>query len=214
MLKYLFLLISIIWIYKVGYCQTDADTLLPLPQSTQKAKPLTKEIQENPWPNPKTAAWLSAVVPGAGQAYNTKFWKIPLIYAGIGFSGFFIYDNNRKLNRFQTALDIRFDGDSTTIDAFPTFTDSYLRISRDFYRRNRDLSIIAMVAVYGLNILDALVDAHLMVFNIKDDLQVTYSPMLLPQNNELAGGINIGFSFSNQYQKQYQTRAIINQKKY
>ncbi|WP_232058397.1 DUF5683 domain-containing protein [Nibribacter ruber] len=141
------------------------------------------------WSKPAKAAFYSAVLPGLGQAYNKSYWKIPLIYATGGVIGYFIYDNNRKYQGFARALEARLDGDENTVDAY---VDVYgyslelpnnqgtnnLRRSRDFFRKYRDLDIILAVLAYGLNVMEAHVDAHLKGFDVSDDLSLQITPGL------------------------------------
>ncbi|WP_210464575.1 DUF5683 domain-containing protein [Rufibacter roseolus] len=154
------------------------------PDTTRKWKPISQ------WSRPAKAAFYSAVLPGLGQAYNKSYWKIPLVYAAGGVIGFFIYDNNRKYQDFAKALRIRLDGDSTTVDAYANTTGVYsadlannqgtlnLRRSRDFFRKYRDLDIILGVVAWGLNIMEAHVDAHLKAFDVSEELSLQLKPNL------------------------------------
>ncbi|NNM23685.1 MAG: hypothetical protein HKO54_09020 [Flavobacteriaceae bacterium] len=127
---------------------------------------------------PSKAAFYSAVVPGLGQAYNKKYWKIPIIYVGIG-SGIYFYNRNTKdYNRFRDAYKRRLAGFED--DEFQGISTDRLIDAQKNASRNRDVSIIVSIAFYILNIVDANVDAHLRQYNISDDLT------LLPKlNNEM-----------------------------
>lgn len=129
--------------------------------------------------SPRKATIMSAVLPGAGQAYNRKYWKIPVVYAGFGVLGYLVKFNNDEYKIYKEAYKLRLDGDETTVDAFTqVYADQDLTTLKDYYRRNRDLSIIGMSLLYILNIIDASVDAHLFHFNVSDDLTMQWQPSL------------------------------------
>lgn len=117
---------------------------------------------------PSRAAFYSAVVPGLGQAYNKKYWKIPIIYAGIGTGIYFYIQNSDDYNRFRDAYKRRLAGFED--DEFQGISDSRLRDAQKTAGRNRDVSIIVSLAFYILNVVDANVDAHLRQYNISEDL--------------------------------------------
>jgi Family of unknown function (DUF5683) len=118
---------------------------------------------------PSKAAFYSAILPGLGQAYNKKYWKIPIVYAAIG-TGVYSYTwNNKKYNEFRDAYKNRLAG---LPDDLEYLDQDRLIQGQRFYRKNRDLSAIVTVALYILNIVDANVDAHLMQFNVNDDLSM------------------------------------------
>lgn len=121
--------------------------------------------------SPARAAIMSALLPGAGQAYNRKYWKIPIIYAGFGGLGYAVYFNTTEHNRYRDAIKIRLDEDSDKVDEFEgVYTTDNLLTLKNYYRRNMDLAIAGTILFYVLNILDATVDAHLFDFDISDDL--------------------------------------------
>ena len=124
------------------------------------------------------AALYSTILPGAGQFYNKKYWKIPILYAGIFVLGYTIEFNNSNYKTFKKAYVYRVDGDSTTIDDYENiYPDAEaLRVRKDYYRRTRDLLWIITAGVYVLNIIDAYVDAHLADFDISDDLSLRAQP--------------------------------------
>jgi hypothetical protein len=133
--------------------------------------------------SPNKALLLSAVLPGAGQFYNKKYWKIPVLYAGFAACGYFIKFNDIRYQKYRKAYIQRVDGDSLTIDPYVNlYTDANLLDLKNYYRRNRDLTIIITVAVYVINLLDAYVDAHLFNFNVNDNLSLRVAPDL--QMNE------------------------------
>ncbi len=125
--------------------------------------------------SPTTATIRSAMLPGLGQIYNKKYWKVPVIYAGLGASGYFIVRNTRQYNEFRDALIARNDPDAT--DAYQgIYTEQQLNTIKSTYRRWRDLSYISFIAVYVLQVVDANVDAHLYDFDVSDDLSLRLAP--------------------------------------
>lgn len=134
---------------------------------------MTSEVTEH---SPKTALLRSLALPGLGQAYNKKYWKIPIVYAALGTSVYFIVDNNRQYNEFKDAYLIRNDGDSTTSDKYPQYSNDNLITLIDFYRRSRDLSVVLTAGIYLINVLDAMVDAHLYEFDVSDELTIRVRP--------------------------------------
>lgn len=123
--------------------------------------------------NPRKATILSAILPGAGQVYNGKAWKVPIIYAGFMTDIYFIQFNNRRYQVFRDAL-VASDNDEPTI--FPNLNREALVRNVDYWRRNRDLTILLLAVIYGLNLIDANVDAHLSGFDISDDLTMAIEP--------------------------------------
>lgn len=130
--------------------------------------------------SPKKATLYSAVLPGLGQAYNKKHWKIPIVYAGFGVLSYFIISNRSEYLQFREAYDYVMVGDTTPInnDYVYKYSPDQLSKARDYYRRNMELSIILSGFWYILNILDASVDAHLFDYDISDDLSLHVEPLI------------------------------------
>ena len=128
--------------------------------------------------SPKTATWLSVAVPGLGQAYNKKYWKIPVVYAAIGVPLYFALDQQSKFNDFKDAYLFRVDDNPNTEDDkyIGVYSDDQLLSLIDIHRRNRDLLFLLTGVAYALNILDAAVDAHLYYFEVSDDLSASLKP--------------------------------------
>ena len=126
----------------------------------------------------KRAVIQSALVPGWGQIYNKKYWKPPIIYAGLGGLGFAIGWNAKRWRTYSDAYRARVDLDSTTVDAYEgVYSADNLATLKNFYKRNMDLAIIFTAVLYALNIIDAAVDAHLFEFDISDDLTMRAEPV-------------------------------------
>ncbi len=119
---------------------------------------------------PAKAAFYSAVVPGLGQAYNKKYWKIPLVYAAIGTGLYFYINNTRQYNNYRDAYKRRLEG--YTDDEFSNIDTGRLITAQRFYQKNKDMSLLITFGLYILNIVDASVDAHLLQFNVNENLSL------------------------------------------
>lgn len=118
---------------------------------------------------PARAAFYSAVLPGLGQAYNKKYWKIPIVYAGLGIGIYFYINNNNEYNRYRDAYKRRLAGFEDD-EFFGTVSTDGLQDAQKTYGRNREISLLVTIAIYALNIVDANVDAHLLQYNVDDNL--------------------------------------------
>lgn len=143
-----------------------------------------KGVEVNPLA-PAKAAFLSAIVPGLGQAYNKKYWKIPIVIGAIGTGIYFYSDNNTKYHRYRDAYKVRLAGGK---DEFPEYSDATFINAQKTFQRNRDLSALISIGLYVLNIVDANVDAHLMQFNVNDNL--SFHPDIYP--NDINYKQNVG----------------------
>jgi hypothetical protein len=123
---------------------------------------------------PAKAAFYSAVLPGLGQAYNKKFWKIPIVYGAIGTGLYFYLDNNKLYKQYRNAYKRRLAG--FTDDEFygpgdtPFLSDEALIRAQRTLKRNKELSMLVTVGLYVLNIIEANVDAHLLQYNLDENL--------------------------------------------
>jgi len=152
--------------------------------------------------SPTKATMMSAVVPGLGQFYNGKYWKIPIVYAAVGISIGVLITWQNEYNRYRRAyIDILDNDPYTNYHTTIGFPDSwnnerrvqYITQRKDKLRGWRDWSIVAVVATYALNIIDANVDAHLMDFNIDDNLSLNIRPSYWDNSFDSR---KIGFSIS------------------
>ncbi len=139
---------------------------------------------------PTKASFYSALLPGLGQAYNKKYWKLPIVYGAIGTSLYFYINNNKKYNNYRDAYKRRLQGFND--DEYQYLDNSRLIQAQRFYQRNRDLSLLVTVAFYVLNIVDANIDAHLAQFNVNDKL--SFQPEVYP--NEINYKLNMGISLN------------------
>lgn len=166
-------------------------TLIPADLFGQDAPVITKDTSSTAMAKRRAnkAALFSAVLPGLGQAYNHKYWKMPIIYGGFGTLIYFVSSNNSQYQKYVKAIKFRNDGDASTVDEFPRLSNEDLTARKDFYRRNRDLSYIFTGVLYVLNIVDAYVDSQLMDFDVSDNLSLRTGPVLFQsgQTNTFAG---------------------------
>jgi hypothetical protein len=123
--------------------------------------------------DPKIATILSAILPGAGQVYNGKAWKVPLLYAGFAANIYFIDFNGRRYTIFREALQLL---DQDLPNNFPNLNREGVVRNVNFWRRNRDLNYFLFIGIYALNIIDAHVDAHLSAFDVSEDLTFRFEP--------------------------------------
>ena len=137
---------------------------------TQKAQKDSLKPNDIDPLTPAKAAFYSAVLPGLGQAYNKKYWKIPIVYGAIGTSLYFYLDSNTKYNEVRDAYKRRLEG--FTDDKYNYLDTNRLITAQKFYQRNRDLSTLFVLGFYALNIIDANVDAALKQFNIDENLSL------------------------------------------
>lgn len=160
----------------------------------------TKEKRDwSTWrPNAKRAMWLAIVIPGAGQIYNRKYWKLPIVYGGIVGCLYAIRWNNQMLHDYSQAYMDIMDNDPNT-DSYNQFlhlgatitpenTERYqdlFRRRKDYYRRYRDLSIFCLIGVYALSVIDAYVDASLSEFDISKDLSMKVQPSIINNGSSL-----------------------------
>lgn len=150
--------------------------------------------------SPKKATILSAVLPGAGQIYNKKYWKAPIVWAGIGTALYLSQDYRRQYQFWRDQYIRRVDNDSTTIDDYPNASEASLQDIKDTYRLQMETAYIVAGVIYILQILDANVDAQLMTFDVSDDLSLQMEPYAHPyQGNSAAMGLTLRLNFKNKY---------------
>lgn len=184
-----------------------------LPEAAKPAKPSKYDRWEERSvtfnPDPSRAVWLSALFPGLGQVYNRRYWKLPLIIGGYLGLSYATNWNNGMLKDYTVAYRDIMDSDPTTnsyMNFFPPTTDesnldkswltNILQTRKNFYRRNRDLCIIAMVGVYLLAMVDAYVDASLSHFDITPDLAVDVAPGVFMQARGERPSLGLTWAFT------------------
>ena len=179
--------------------QTDSVTVdtinLLFPVDNKELKKQQRDLMRAQFiPNPQRALWLALVIPGAGQIYNRKYWKLPLVYGGfLGCTYAFMWNQQMYSDYSQAYLDIMDDNPATkSYEDFlpPNYDitgreDRYKEIfknRKNRYRRWRDLSIFCFAGVYILSVIDAYVDAQLSEFDITPDLSMRIEPTTINTN--------------------------------
>ena len=146
--------------------------------------------------SPSKAAMLSSVFPGLGQVYNKKYWKLPIVYGAIGAAVYAITFNQDQFKIYEGAFYSQTDDDLTNDQFDGTYDQRQLIELMNYYRQQRDLSIILGALAYGLNILDAYVDAHLMYYDVSDDLSLRWEPALINNQANMPSAIGVGITLS------------------
>jgi len=149
----------------------------------------TTSAQEYGEKIPKKAGLYSAILPGAGQVYTKKYWKLPVIYGGLITSAYYINESNDLYQLYKSTYLNRLDGDFT--DNL-NYSDSDLRTLTEHYRRNREVSALLFTLTYILNIVDASVNAHLFDYDVSEDLSLHIQPVYFSKEN--ASGISLSFN--------------------
>ncbi|OBQ56169.1 hypothetical protein JJL45_06105 [Tamlana sp. s12] len=194
--------------FSILQAQEEKDTAIKEPTKKKSEAPkiiATDSIVEirdpiNPLA-PAKAAFYSAILPGLGQAYNKKYWKIPIVWGAIGTGIYFYVDNNKEYHRYRDAYKSRlagftndefyYDGNGNKLTT-PTVTDDGLERGQKFYRRNKEISLLVTLGLYALNIIDANVDAHLMQYNIDENLSLAPHYRI----NEFDASSNLGLTLN------------------
>lgn len=148
--------------------------------------------------SPQIAIALSAVLPGAGQIYNKKAWKLPIVYGCLGVSSYFIYDFATQMKSYRNEYRYRMLGDHTMLDPeLADFDDATVLSLKQTYMRYMEIAIAATGIFYLLNIIDAAVDAHLYYFDITDDLSMRVAPKFAPASpmGGSYGGVSIALKW-------------------
>jgi len=137
---------------------------------------------------PKKAGIYSALLPGAGQMYTKKYWKVPIIYAGLITSAYYIKESHDLYDLYKQTYLNRLNGDRT--DEFSTtYTDANLLTLTEHYRRNREVSALLFTLTYVLNIVDASVSAHLFNYDVHEDISLRLQPIYIAKEN--ASGLSL-----------------------
>lgn len=160
-------------------------------------------------PDPTRAVWLSALCPGLGQIYNRRYWKLPIVvgaYMGLAYATSW---NNDMLTDYTRAYRDLMDNDPSTnsymnffapgvqeSDLSRTWLENVFKSRKNYYRRNRDLCIIAMVGVYLVAMVDAYVDASLAHFDITPDLSLDWAPAVIPESRGKLPGVGLQWAFT------------------
>ncbi len=177
--------------------KSDGDSL-KVKIDTVKTK-FKKPRRVNLDPNaPAKAAFYSAVLPGLGQTYNRKYWKIPIVYGALGTSMYLYIDNNNEYNRFRDEfkrrLNLGLDGPEGNGGEFDNLTNQALIEAQELFQRNRDLALLISVGLYALNIIDANVDAHLQQYNVNE--QLTFTPKIFQDPLSFSTSVTLSITYN------------------
>jgi len=179
--KRLFFLLLVFAVVKQAAAQTDTtlrrDSTVAIIDTIEGTVAVDTMLRVH---SPRTAAIRSAIIPGWGQVYNKKYWKVPIVYGALGTTAYIFVDNIKWYNRLRYAYKVVYNKDSANfvnvhprLTAYVTYNDlNGLRTTRDEFRRNIDLSVLVFILFWGLNVLDASVDAHLKTFDVSPDLSL------------------------------------------
>ncbi|SNR15220.1 DUF5683 domain-containing protein [Tenacibaculum jejuense] len=173
------------------YAQKDSTKV----QQVSQLQLRSPKVQYNPL-SPSKAAFYSAILPGAGQIYNNRYWwQLPLIYGGMATSIYFFIDNSNEYDRFRTAFRQRSAGlqdEFTLADGTQIISTAGLESAQRQLRQNRDLSLLTTVLIYVLQIVEASVTAHLIQFDDSDDLSL--SPTAIPSRDAYDASPKVGLT--------------------
>jgi hypothetical protein len=202
------LLITAVFLLSAGYIMAQTDTLAGikpvLAQDTLGLKPDPPKDSMTRRHSPRKAAIRSAILPGLGQIYNKKYWKLPIVYAALGITGYIFVDNLSVYReyRFAYAARVKAAGPNPDSTDYNTLKEIYkviqpesIRAARNRFRQYIDYSAVFFVLFWGLNVVDATVDAHLKLFDVSPDLSLH----LKPGPSQMAGtnGLSLVLSFKN-----------------
>lgn len=149
------------------------------PKIKKAKKPEPGKVSDH---SPRKALKLALILPGSGQFYNKKYWKMPLVYGGLAACTYFFIENRSQYLRYRDAYRIEVDGNPDTQSEFAgeNITPQGIAQRRDEYKQSMELSVIGIGATYLLQVVDAYVDAHLFDFDVSDDLSMRWQPDVQP----------------------------------
>lgn len=163
--------------------------------SIARAKALHKKI----YSGPRRASIMSAILPGLGQVYNKKYWKVPVIYVGLGAFGYFFLSNHQEFKYYQKNLRAEADDDPSTVNELYWLNATQLQAEKIRFRKYRDYCGVGFAVMYLLNVIDANVDAHLKTFDVSDDLSLSIDPWQQlyqsPEGLRTSTGLTLKLSF-------------------
>lgn len=191
------LVLPVLFFFVSGLLVAQEDSLLI---ETPQEPIVEEELDYKPYDAlaPARAAFYSAVLPGLGQAYNGRYWKIPIAYAGLGVGVYFYINNDQQYERYRSAYKRRLAGftdDEFIVNGTVRVTNEGLIRAQRFYQRNKEISLLVLVGIYALNIIDANVDAHLQQFNVSEDLTVKPAVNFNEYTGKTGYGLTLNYNF-------------------
>lgn len=197
-IKHLFTALMLIFFSIRGFSQDSLVVDNPPPGELSEVEE-NEELDYKPYDPlaPARAAFYSAILPGLGQAYNGRYWKIPIAYAGLGIGVYFYINNDNEFNRYRDAYKDRLAGrvDEFTVNGQQRISDDGLIRAQRFYRRNKEISVLVIAGIYALNIIDANVDAHLQQFNVSEDLTLRPNMNFDEFSGKTRYGLSLNYNF-------------------
>ena len=186
--------------------QNDSIVVLPV-EAPVEAYDFSQKVH-----SPHKASFYAAILPGLGQIYNKKYWKVPLIYGGIAGVAYGIHFNSKYYKDYRRAYRdfiVRDPNNTSYLQFVPpgisiddihgkhsAWFQNALKNKKNYYKRYRELSYIGLGLIYVAQIIDATVDAHFFNFDISDDLSLNIQPALIaPQADQSAVGLQFNFNF-------------------
>jgi hypothetical protein len=206
MAKYFLMVLVLSLLQKTAWSQRADSLALRKDSLSPAAQKSSAEIKKDSiaknYKDPHKAALYSAILPGAGQVYNGKYWKVPIVYLALGIPAYAYFYNKSWYEKCQYALAIAVNGSKgDSLDAVDPQLKSlaaqgpssanYIINYRNEFRKNQDYSALFFLLFWGLNVVDATVDAHLHGFNVSSDLSFKIKPAIIPGFN--AAGISLVF---------------------
>jgi hypothetical protein len=184
---------------------TDSTTAVAAthPVDARQREPMTREkadsasvAKDTPWqPNPKRAGLYAALLPGTGQVYNRQYWKIPIVYAGLGAAGYFFVKNSNEYTKLRKAyvgrISARINHTTATDDYVGIYDETQLKQLQDDQNRIMNMTILYSSLAYAIQVLDAITSAHLRNFDISRDISFRVKPTMTPYGAGI--GLAMGF---------------------
>lgn len=166
------------------------------PEKEEKLKNAPVDTAARGYQNPGKAALYSAVFPGLGQIYNKKYWKLPIVYGALAGGIYAITFNHDQYRIYLDGFYSRIDEEPNNDQFVGQYDERQLIELQNIYRRWRDLSIILTGVAYGLQILDAYVDAHLFYFDVSEDLSLNWQPSVIRNQHSPSSAFGVGLTLS------------------
>lgn len=183
---------KLFFLYTIFICCAFFSPLNAQPKDSLNSGKSTKHAI---YSNARKAIVMSALMPGLGQVYNKKYWKVPLILGTLGGITYWGINNNKQYKYYSTNLRAENDDDALTINT-TNYNSAQLIIQKRYYRKYRDIAIMTGVLVYLINVIDANVDAHLKTFDVSDDLSLRVIPFSqFDVNSKLQTGLTLHLNF-------------------
>lgn len=178
------------------------DSVSKSPQKLVQIDSMIKVSKKDVKHSASLAAILSAGLPGLGQAYNKKYWKIPIVWAGLSGFGFGWISNANEFSASKKAYQSFFDEDTANFIAYKKYTDrDQIKSLQNGFKSQMDMFILLTVAWYTMNIIDATVDAHLFKFDVSDDMSLEWRPNIFPTMQSMHASLDIQLHLNHQSRK-------------